>query len=948
MAETQDTVRALVLDYLSFHDYSDSYARFRVESLTHLPQPITARTDEGKQEEEEAIKNDLMEAFDKGDQSLFFTIWEESIPVKTRMESSESQKLLFYSEIYFAIYPFLIGNETLDLDDVPARFRHFKGFLESHGSALIQTPEFLPYYALPWVADPREHPSFTGLFKQEWRESLRSRVQEFVGTAVQVNREMSDLEALVKKADEWLSSENGGDGERKGRLMSMDRVRERENNLRREFAVQMEKTRRKYDQLFALMSTSISALESAANGRRISGDFVRTLHRKVRSLEPRFSMPEPRIDESSTRPHQQQSQGGGHGVGVSGSGSFGSSSDASVESSDYSGASGNDAVRDSRTSTKPTADPATLLRETSASSILAPLDYEKIKGALRSGGQSDASDASVNDALYLLQALRWRLTRSRPASRRKGVITAYIQHDILGFREYADGKTTMKLFSRLLHSSDDRIVFETIRLMNAIGNTAQGRSYLLKEDMTWVEHIGNLMKKSEDEPGKVPLRTTSLMILQKASMRLPVRRLLISKDVLEWLQEVLSDADGLSEDTLEYGAALLMNLCLTKEGKVKCKEKIETVDVVSTIMDMMDIPEEHIQQYLNGALYSLLSIPLIRDHAKSIGLEDMIKMEMDKRDESLQRQLQFVLDQLQSDAEEPPLDDDADEEEEDEEEDEDEDEDDEDEDEDEDDEDDDDDVEEILIPNDEIKQGEELLCSMFLAREGDAREQAHQIRQSQTGSVGRKSESGSRKPPSESGDVIRRPSTPRGGDHGGSGSKDSQEMHREHIAASGRSIQSHSSPPRAKGDADDDIDDRDAGGDAYDEDFESGKASRSSTEMKRDESRGASGFREGEKEGEGEGEGDEIDEHPSAGDAPPPSASTKGTRRASKPPVPPSRRASEQKRKARLPPPSEKVVKKLKEAGGEETEPIKEYQFAFSTRSRLPRTPSSSTSHTGL
>jgi hypothetical protein len=56
MSDTHDTARALVLDYLSFHDFSDSYARFRVESLTHLPQVVTARTDEGKQEEEEAIK----------------------------------------------------------------------------------------------------------------------------------------------------------------------------------------------------------------------------------------------------------------------------------------------------------------------------------------------------------------------------------------------------------------------------------------------------------------------------------------------------------------------------------------------------------------------------------------------------------------------------------------------------------------------------------------------------------------------------------------------------------------------------------------------------------------------------------------------------------------------------------------------------------------------------
>ena len=40
----------------------------------------------------------------------------------------------------------------------------FKTYLETRGSALAQTEEFVAFYALPYVPDPRVHPSFKLLF----------------------------------------------------------------------------------------------------------------------------------------------------------------------------------------------------------------------------------------------------------------------------------------------------------------------------------------------------------------------------------------------------------------------------------------------------------------------------------------------------------------------------------------------------------------------------------------------------------------------------------------------------------------------------------------------------------------------------------------------------------------------------------------------------------------
>jgi hypothetical protein len=40
-----------------------------------------------------------------------------------------------------------------------------KQFLEAKGTEFSAEPEFLPYYALPFVSDPLSHPSFQELFR---------------------------------------------------------------------------------------------------------------------------------------------------------------------------------------------------------------------------------------------------------------------------------------------------------------------------------------------------------------------------------------------------------------------------------------------------------------------------------------------------------------------------------------------------------------------------------------------------------------------------------------------------------------------------------------------------------------------------------------------------------------------------------------------------------------
>jgi hypothetical protein len=119
-------------------------------------------------------------------------------------EKLEYKKLTFYMHIHFAVLPLRKQNEATALDrnlsvqsgdtcsdsnteqsseqempDVALEAEEMEGqsesdrscgmevlrhFLETKGTEFSAEPEFLPYYALPFVSDPVSHPSFHELF----------------------------------------------------------------------------------------------------------------------------------------------------------------------------------------------------------------------------------------------------------------------------------------------------------------------------------------------------------------------------------------------------------------------------------------------------------------------------------------------------------------------------------------------------------------------------------------------------------------------------------------------------------------------------------------------------------------------------------------------------------------------------------------------------------------
>ncbi|XP_053179167.1 lisH domain-containing protein ARMC9 isoform X2 [Scomber japonicus] len=275
--------------------------------------------------------------------------------------------------------------------------------------------------------------------------------------------------------------------------------------------------------------------------------------------------------------------------------------------------------------------------------MLPSLDYEKLKKDLVEGLDRLKS--------LLLQALRWRLTRSLPGEQRDTVLQAYISNDLL--ERYS---TKQKTVLHLIRSKNEIVQQYMARLINAFASLAEGRVYLSQIPILLKVLTEALRKEEKDSL----TRENVLVALQKLSLRRSQQTAMIEDDLIGWLVDELHNSDSLSDYTLEYSAALLMNLCLRTKGKRKCAENAK--HVLKVLTDLLGHENHEIRPYVNGALYSILCIPSVRQEAKEMSVEEILRCYSKEENPDLNRQIEFIIKQLNSAEEEGPESDDEEEE----------------------------------------------------------------------------------------------------------------------------------------------------------------------------------------------------------------------------------------------------------------------------------------------
>ncbi|NXQ17666.1 ARMC9 protein, partial [Peucedramus taeniatus] len=261
--------------------------------------------------------------------------------------------------------------------------------------------------------------------------------------------------------------------------------------------------------------------------------------------------------------------------------------------------------------------------------LLPSLDYEKLKKDLITG--SDRLKA------LLLQALRWRLTTSYPGEQRDTIMQAYISNDLLDCHS-----NCQRSVLQLLYSKSEVVRQYMARLINAFASLIEGRAYL-SQNPTLLQMLEDRLK-AEDKDSLT--WENVLGALQKFSLRRTLQSAMIKDGLIFWLVDVLIDPDCLSDYNLEYCAALLMNLCLRSAGKKICASIPNPM--LRVLSGLLDHENPKVQSYVNGVLYSILAIPSIREEAKEMGMEEILRCFIKERNEEMVRQMEFVIKQLNS------------------------------------------------------------------------------------------------------------------------------------------------------------------------------------------------------------------------------------------------------------------------------------------------------------
>jgi hypothetical protein len=164
-----------------------------------------------------------------------------------------------------------------------------------------------------------------------------------------------------------------------------------------------------------------------------------------------------------------------------------------------------------------------------------------------------------------------------------------------------------RIIDRLLRFQDRKVLEYTMTFINALGNECLGRSYLLqKSDL--VERLVDILKS---EKGDTHLRQNTLGALQKFSLRRRPQTIMIQLDMIKWISSVLRNIDQLTDYSIEYATALLMNLSLREAGKDKCED--QDIQLLNVLNDLVEHENLQVRTYVNGTLYSIFNRKKLRE-----------------------------------------------------------------------------------------------------------------------------------------------------------------------------------------------------------------------------------------------------------------------------------------------------------------------------------------------
>ena len=709
-----DIISTLIHEYLYKKDYTKTIDSFQEE--------LGEKIKSGKfysSNYKDISDTSLINFFESGNKVEFFKQWKRLIPNHMKIMDQTLCKLDFYLEIYFALFP-IMGNKPINQKaqtELKQNMEDFKQYLEKKEIELSKTTEFLAYYALPYIPNPKGHPTYAQLFKPEWITDLKNQLINCVkfylpspdkkypaiydlvnGTNIKMNNinnnimqkreenknnNLNNIDNNVNintnsnfdKLNIELKNENEKLVEEIKKLKTKDEkskiafidsqktwsnlalniisysfglidiYNNAANNIQNP---QVEKIRQKLVKYQNFLKKNMEELEknknannsslmvkkeeldtienSMLNQNNISSKNNNNINNNIINYSLKNNINNVKVGDKETL------AGSNNNINII------NENEKDNNINNYSrDEQENQNINENQNIDNIDNENDNLQKGKSIQIDYEPdnlIDMKRFISALNRKIQVDD-----NKLIYIFREIRLRIFRRN--NRQLSELTLYelFMYDLFG---------TLSKSSYLFHEliNNQILNLEVMKILNALASLNKGRNYLLAKE-TLIDDIVQCMIREKTDSD---LRQKCLGTIQKFTLRSQPQNKLIELNVIHYIVNLFTyESDSLSDYTVEYGLALIMNLSLRKAGREKFEAIADkTIQILQKFMDKDNI---QVLTCINGTLYSLLKKQKFKNEARNKGLD--VKLKNSKIDNpQLKKQITYILEELNKPPEE--------------------------------------------------------------------------------------------------------------------------------------------------------------------------------------------------------------------------------------------------------------------------------------------------------
>lgn len=497
-------------------------------------------------------------------------------------------------------------------------------------------PDLLAYFALTMVKDPLNNPTFSKIFSREWIMELRNQLMNFIDSMYSPNSEPFLLnmyqQFMAGKIGNSVASKKGP-GESDGddmiaadaSLTNSDFERNKREYLK--YVQELESNNKELVDIVQDYNNKYKELEKylVENGQiRQSQEESVVIQRKWATFSKEILKLAKSIYHHLEKPQAQpitQDKLQEYGDKLS-------------EFDRFLSINMDDLMMERQTPpAKPR--PAPQQPKLNPSVLRFPaLDYGKVKGFFHSN-----SDQAGEVIQTVLSSLKMRIVKGDQIAR-KQTICSFTFVDLFDINSTKDKSEA--IYYKLLFSDRPKVREEVLKLFNLMCTNVSGRTYLTNNE-SFIEVLIEILKA---EQGDTKVRRRSLGILQNLSLRKKPQLIMIKNGLVVTCFTILDkEKNSLCAYSLDYFAALLMNLCLRKEGREQCE--IIELNIFDILDNLLQFESNQVRTFVNGILFSILTSPKLKQKIKETQFLDKLRALKERVQKRFQKQIDCIIEQAE-------------------------------------------------------------------------------------------------------------------------------------------------------------------------------------------------------------------------------------------------------------------------------------------------------------